>query len=65
MKAIYFLDKDWQVGKLRKGGWAIFYKDSRCKDYLNQTGLGSRFPTAVAALKALHNCKFDPYSEKQ
>jgi hypothetical protein len=61
MKAIYFLDKDWQIGKLSKGGFGIFYKDKRCLDYMGQTGLGKRFATAADAAKALHACNFDVY----
>ena len=60
MKALYWIDKDWQIGALRKGGFGIFYKDHRCKDPLNQTGLGRRFETAGEAARSLHSCKFDP-----
>ena len=60
MKAQFWIAMDWQIGALRKGGFGIFYKDHRCKDPLNQTGLGRRFETAAEAAMALHSCKFDP-----
>ena len=59
MKAIYFLDKDWQIGALKKGGFGIFYKDRRCVDYMGQTDLGKRFRTAADAARALHECSFE------
>lgn len=60
MKAVYWINKDWQIGALPKGGFGIFHKDERCKDPLGQTGLGKRFPDPESAARALHGCKFDP-----
>jgi hypothetical protein len=65
LRKIHTIQPGWDIAPLAKGGWGIYYNDQRCKDPLDQTGLGKRFKTPGDAALALHTCTFDPLTDER